>query len=426
MKKYIFGLLLAAACISCDPITPGNDGLGGAITADQLQITAKALEVDGVKSNKIILENHSPILSSWNYGVGTSTLAYDEVLVTSVGDITVTFTGRNGDGTTITKDIVVQVESIVFPVAGMDLFVGDGTKTWVFDAYTDNNHPYGIGGARGDKSPTWWGPEYGSFPEWDASMTFSLDGGAIFYKTLANGEVSKGSFSFNLTKKVGDWSQGILSLKGATIPNAVSVNQKNGDIFDFYIIVLDEFQLVLSTLAGNSIPDDPSGEANFWMFRPEGFAPASSDAELAALTGGSQKVWGWAEGDEVFGNGGTSDKKPGWWILPKQSDIDGVVAGEAAGATITFTSDFGLIKKRTDGAEVAGTFDLNMNKFIDGWSVGTLTTTDVTVLAGVSPNEGKIPVNTYNVISIDENKLVLGYRVADESEGWFWIFEPQK
>lgn len=270
-KSILYSLLLGAVMlVACDPVE-NRDILSGVVTADQLNVSATPVVVDGLRSNKIILENHSPVLSSWDYGVGTTSRAYDEVLLTSTGDVVIKFTGKNGDGSTVTKELTVNVEAIAFEVVGMDLFIGDGSKTWVFDAFTDNNHPYGIGGATGDKSPTWWGPEYGDFTEWDAKITFSLDGGAVFSKTLSNGTVQKGTFSFNMAKKVAGWSEGILTLKGATIPHAVSVNNGAGDAYEFYIITLAEDQLILSNVSGNGTPDAPSGEANFWMFRPEGW-----------------------------------------------------------------------------------------------------------------------------------------------------------
>ncbi|MDR1937641.1 MAG: hypothetical protein LBQ73_03965, partial [Tannerellaceae bacterium] len=336
-KSILYSIWMGAALLACTP-TENRDELSGSLAADQLQISATAEVVNGVRSNKIILENHSPVLSHWDYGMGTSSKAYDEVLVTSVGDVVVKFTGKTGDGGTVTKDLTVNVESIVFEVVGMDKFIGDGSKTWVLDAFTDNNHPYGIGGAGSDKSATWWGPEYGDFSEWDAKITFSLDGGAIFTKTLSDGTVQKGTFSFNLTKKIGNWSQGILSLKGATIPHAVSVNNGAGEAYDFYIITLEDDQLVLANMSGNGVPDDVSGgEANFWMFRPEGFTLADNSEQLAFLNGGSEKTWGWADG-VVFGNGGSTGTGPAWWTM----DANGVneqKPNEGAGATMTFAAD---------------------------------------------------------------------------------------
>ncbi|GHT35383.1 hypothetical protein AGMMS49574_24670 [Bacteroidia bacterium] len=272
--KNLFISIIALGCaslVACDPIE-NRDELSGAITADQLNITAVPEIRDGVNSNYIhVSSDGNPVLPSWDYGSGTLQATDGVVQVLLAGDNDIVFTGWNGNGTQITKKLTVHVDRTYDVPEEWGLFCGDGSKTWVFDATTDNNHPYGIGGSGGDRFPTWWGPEYGSFDEWDAKMTFALDGGAIFTKTLSNGTVQKGTFSFDLSKKVGTWSRGIVSFKGASIPNPVSVNNKAGNAYDFYIITLAPDQLVLSNMSGNGVPDNPSGEANFWMFRPEGY-----------------------------------------------------------------------------------------------------------------------------------------------------------
>jgi len=415
----------AALIFACSPIEE-RDEMTGHLTAEELQVTATPVVVNGVNSNKIILENHSPVLSSWNYGTGTTSKAYDEVLVTSTGDIVITFTGRNGDGTTITKDLHVNVESIVFEVTGMDLFIGDGSKTWVFDAFTDNNHPYGIGGV-GDKFASWWGPEYGDFSEWDAKITFALDGGAIFTKTLADGTEQKGTFSFDLSKTAaGGWSQGILSLKGATIPNAYSINNKAGEAYDFYIVTLADDQLILANVTGNGVPTDPSGEANFWMFRPEGFTLADNSEQIAILSGGSERTWGWGKGN-VWGNGGPGSKGPGWWMLDSDG-VDGQKPGEGTGASMVFTSDGKLTLNLNDGTSIAGTYKVNMGKTVEGWTIGLLTTEDVYVPCGFSPNAPDKPrVYEYHIVILDETQMVLAHVYPDNpDEAWYWIFTPSE
>ncbi|MDR3142932.1 MAG: hypothetical protein LBU37_14565 [Tannerellaceae bacterium] len=424
-KSILYSVLMGLALlVACDPVE-SRDEMTGAITAEQLNISVTPEVVDGVKSNKLILENRSPVLSFWNYGTGTSAKAYDEVLVTSVGDIEVIFTGRNGDGSTVSKTVTVNVESIIYEVTGMDKFIGSGSKTWVFDAFTDNNHPYGIGGV-GDKSATWWGPEYGEFDEWDASITFSLDGGAIFTKTLSDGTSQKGSFSFNLAKKVTNWSQGILSLKGATIPNAYSVNNKAGEAYDFYILELEDDLLVLANVTGNGVPDNPSGEANFWVFRPEGYTAFDDSEFIAALTGGSEKTWGWGTNKEALGNNAVYVGGPGWWVLPRDGSIDDQAPGEGTGATMVFTADGTLKTNRNNGTSAEGTFSIKAPKGgPEGWSKATLKTSDVAVLCGIAFNEGNGPVNEYQILSIDDSKITLANMQQDESAGWYWVFTAE-
>ncbi|MDR0431397.1 MAG: hypothetical protein LBH58_13105 [Tannerellaceae bacterium] len=439
-KSIIYSILMGLLLfVSCDPIE-NRDKMTGAITAEQLDVTATPLVVDGIRSNKIILENHSPILSQWDYGMGTTNKAYDEVLVSAVGDMVIKFSGRNGDGTTITKDLLVNVESIVFEVVGMDKFIGDGSKTWVWDEWTNERgfdgpgvYPYGIGGSVADKSPAWWGLKYGTFDENDATMTFALDGGAIFTKTLGDGTQQKGTFSFNMSKKIADWSQGILTLKGATIPYPKSMNNGGGDAYEFYILVLEDDQLVLSTVTGNEIRDDVgpwSHEVNIWMFRPEGYTSFDGSAQTELLTGGTEKTWTWTGGD-AWGNNAVDASGPGWWIV-RTADVDGQAPGDGQGATMVFSSDGKMVKNKNTGESIEGSFSIGA-PVSEKWTIGTLKTKDVTVLCGVAGNfadegyeDGKMPVYQYGIIELSETKMVLGFNNPNGSEGWYWIFGAQE
>jgi len=457
MKK-IFNLFVVIAAViafgSCDPLVKTGDP-GGAITADQLDVTVTPVMVDGVRSNKLVLNNNSPVLSSWNYGMGMSQSAHDSVLVTSVGDMVVTFTGMNPDGSIVTKDIPVTVDAIVFKVVGMDLLIGDGSKTWVWDQYTNEQsfsgdavYPYGIGGiwgGNGDKAPVWWGLTFGdpSFTESDATMTFALDGGAIFTKNLADGTKQKGTFSFNLTKKFGnDWSQGILSLKGATIPHPYSMNNGGPDAYNFYILELEADNLVLATFSGNIITDDPKkeGEVNIWMFRPEGWTAVPNTEQMAAITGGSERTWTWdAQADAVWGNGSyLGNTAPGWWTVPiGDANLENQVPGEGKGATMTFSMTGAMTKNRTDGTTQSGTFSIDMTKptYTDEektnmWAMGKLKTKDITILIGVNVNDGKKPVYSYDILSLNDEEMVLAFP-EDASGGagstaWFYMFRAVK
>ena len=105
-KSIICSLLFAAVLVACDPIED-RQPMGNAITAEQLNITATPVVVNGKNSNKIVLENHSPVLSLWDYGLGTTNRAYDEILLVLTGENKITFTGLNPDGTRITKELTV-------------------------------------------------------------------------------------------------------------------------------------------------------------------------------------------------------------------------------------------------------------------------------------------------------------------------------
>jgi len=81
MKKTLIYSLVAAAMmmVACDP-AEDRAVLSGAITADDLQISATPVKVDGKNSNSIALNSDGVgCLSSWNYGNGTIASTKDTV-----------------------------------------------------------------------------------------------------------------------------------------------------------------------------------------------------------------------------------------------------------------------------------------------------------------------------------------------------------
>src|SRR5690606_30419488 len=66
---YIMILLSTLALVSCEAVEDRLD-IGGFISAEQLDITATPVIVDGKATNKVILNNSSPVLSSWDFGTG--------------------------------------------------------------------------------------------------------------------------------------------------------------------------------------------------------------------------------------------------------------------------------------------------------------------------------------------------------------------
>ena len=53
---------------------------------------------------------------------------------------------------------------------------------------------------------------------------------------------------------------------------------------------------------------------------------------------------------------------------------------------------------------------MNRKKVTSGdvtWAIGQFRTVGVTILCGVSPDEGKIPVNTLDILELTEDRLVM-------------------
>ncbi len=135
-----------------------------------------------------------------------------------------------------------------------------------------------------------------------------------------------------------------------------------------------------------------------------------------------------------WGNGGyKGNSAPGWWVV-SINDINGQAPGEGAGASMTFSLiGAKLIKNYNDGTTAEGSFTFDMSKitYDDGgavWAKGKLNTKNVTVLCGISPNESRIPVYSYDILKLTESNLVLSYPepgVGSWGTAWFWVFKKK-
>ena len=114
-------------------------------------------------------------------------------------------------------------------------------------------------------------------------------------------------------------------------------------------------------------------------------------------------------------------------------EIDGQAAGEGIGASMIFSTTGASLTKKYSNATAAkkGKFAFDMSqKTLDGksavWANGVLTTNGVTVLCGIAINEAKANIYSYDILALDNNKMVLSYRKAGTGNGgeaWFWIFK---
>lgn len=273
-KLMIYILLFTVALVSCDPIE-NRESMGGAITAEQLNVTATPVVVDGKKSNKIILENHSPVLSLWDYGLGTTNKAYDEVLLVLTGENKITFTGLNPDGSKITKELTVNVDALSFEVPKeWALLCGDGSKEWVWDdtqVVGDNGGPivWGNGAYKSSTAPAWWKLELndidGQAPKEGvgASLTFTTSG-AKLVKNKSDGTTEAGSFSFDMSKQIQNDNKEVWAIGKFYTKNVTVLCGSVGDdkVFEYDILYLDKDKLVLCY----QVPNEPT-TGYFWMFK---------------------------------------------------------------------------------------------------------------------------------------------------------------
>ncbi len=268
MKKIIYTLFICLLVFSaCDPIEDSED-MGGALTADELDITATPIQVNGLNTNKIIVENNSAVLSKWYYGTGTSTKAYDTIKMVVSGTQTITFTGRNADGSEITKEIEVTIDNLYYEVdPEWSYLCGTGTKKWTWKS---DDKCFGNGSYLSDMTPSWWtltdddmdGQASGEGT--GASMVFSIDG-ATLTKNYTDGTSVSGTFSFDMTDITYDsngdvWSKGSLSTTGVTVLCGKSLNEDGIDVNDYFILSMDDNNMVLAY----NTPD--TSEAWYWLF----------------------------------------------------------------------------------------------------------------------------------------------------------------
>lgn len=269
--EYIIIFISPLMLINCESIED-RLSIGGFINSEQLDVTATPLIVDGKATNKIILNNASPVLSSWDFGTGRTQKKTDTVLMVVAGENEIIFTGRNPDGSEVSKTLKVNVEDMRFPVPPEWGFLTDGSeKEWEWD---DRGPVWGNGGYLTDVAPAWWTLPIDDIDEQSpkegigAKMIFFLRG-AKFTKVKSDGTTETGTFSFDMNDKAIDndgvvWGEGKLTLKGTTVLNGISPNENNAKVHEYDILVLDDKHLVLSYPE----PDETEGgTAWFWMFK---------------------------------------------------------------------------------------------------------------------------------------------------------------
>ena len=234
---------------------------------------ATVIQVDGKNTNKVALDNRSPVLSNWDFGTGTSQRKADTVLLVTTGENEIIFTGLNADGSKITKTLTVNVDDLTFPVPlEWGYLTGGSERTWVWD----DSQPavWGNGGYMGSVKPEWWALPVADIDgqatgEGDgAKMVFSLRGASLT-KVTSDGLSQTGSFTFDMTKIItlddgSVWAKGKLTTKGVTVLCGKSPNEDNAPVYEYDILLLDDGRMVLSYPEPGA---GPWGTAWFWMFR---------------------------------------------------------------------------------------------------------------------------------------------------------------
>lgn len=167
------------------------------------------------------------------------------------------------------------------------------------------------------------------------------------------------------------------------------------------------------------------------------------DPTYKLLAGSGEKTWVWASGnkfqggDVIYGRCGASDYTGTWQTInttqalsfsnwdgdgPESIDINGTMTFDLNGAANFTKTEFGVTTK---GAFV---FDFSTHK--SAKAIGQITFGGTTILHGVSDGDHMKVVNTFDIISLTDDEMVLLYPTdrkpnSDWGEAAFWIFKRQ-
>jgi hypothetical protein len=392
MKKIIFALSAFAMMLaSCDPsVDDISSGFNDNVTAENLQATATPVVVNGKNSNRIVVENRSPIIGHWSAdqligGAVTSAKQYDTIYVSKTGSNIVEIECQNLNGS-FKKQFTVNVDEITYI-------------------------PDNIQGRLGDVK------ELGNtFDPSKVTVTQDVDAeglkGNVWKVNNANGVLS-------------DWR--VVDTDG----NVVATSDHNTDNL-LVVANSGDYEIFLDyTKADGSKASYSCGKYTIETY--------TNKPEIIEYLSGETGVttWQWFQGNgSVWGNGSFGSGTASSWWSNGLDAIDGQGGSKAGGlarngAGATFTLDFNT-NMATSGDGTTCAFKVLPLKHHDAsWDKGVLhfeaTGTNFVVPMGVSVNEGDKPYQDFYIIKSDDGRLNLcASEYASNGTGWFFQFELKK
>ncbi len=146
--------------------------------------------------------------------------------------------------------------------------------------------------------------------------------------------------------------------------------------------------------------------------------------------GSGSRTWVWAVDNNytgshrIWGNGSnSSDVYPAWWGRTATDAADDNID---INGTMEFKLDDGLMFSKTEfGVTSTGTFNFNMNKHTTTMGIGQVSFGGgTTILHGISQNDAKAVVNTFDIIKLTNDEMILSYPTQSNNyESWFWVFK---
>ena len=388
MKKIFFALsMLTLLYTSCDPSTDsGSTGFSENVTAESVEAKVTPVQVNGKNSNRIIIENHSPITSQWSAdqlaeGAVTSSKAYDTIYVTKLGANTVTMHCKNV-AVDFTKDFTVNVDEITYLSAELQKRLC-------------------VTGSEGNYTST-----VGEFAGQPVQFGTAFDAGKV--KVIQ--EVKEGT------------------------NEAAGTATLNGD--QLMVVEEGKFNVTLTYTKA----DGTQETYNAGSFDVESLTTKPELLEYLAggEDGDGTTTWEWNEAaGAVWGNGPFgSGNKPQWWAVNYGADIDGQGSSKVGGVARNgsgawFTID--INNKQAIGSDgVKLPISVSVLEHKDPtWDKGTIsfptaTNDNFVIPMGVNVNGGNAVFQKYYVLVASDDKLVLtAAELPENGNAWFYVFKKK-
>ena len=413
MKKIFFALsMLALLYTSCDPSSDsGSTGFQENVTAESVAAKVAPVEINGKKTNLIVVENNSPINQQWTASQITedptvSAKAYDTIYVTQLGENEIKMQCKNAN-VDFTKSFKVNVEDMYYLTSTLQKRLCINS-----DKSTLGNYVSAIKGIEGQKV------QFGC--DFDPSKV------EVVQEKDKDGKLGNKFTVVNKNTVLSDWK-----ISNPKIGDATS--NLNSD----ELLVGDpgEYELTLTYTKA----DGTKAVGYKETFKVETLSTVPTLFTYLAGEDGTGTTWEWnPTAGNVWGNGNiNSDTKPTWWGV-SYDDIDGQGKEKPGtekrnGKSAYFKIDWKAKKAiNSDGTEL--TFKVNPLEHnpnaAAGWDVGTITFDGASgdnfvIPMGVDVNSEnkKTPFQKFYVLRADGKRLVLAAEeIAKNSCGWFYMF----
>lgn len=396
MKKIFFAIsALAMMLVSCDPSTDDiSSGFNNQVTAETVQATVTPVVVNGKNTNRIVVENHSPITCQWkaNQILGDQTSSakeYDTIYVSKTGANVIQMVCHNLNGD-FTKEFTVNVDEITYIPDNVQKRLGDVKQ------FGNTFDP--------------------------AKVTIKQDEdengrkGNVWRVSNANGVLTK-------------WR---------VVDIATKEEKANSDLnADGLLVISDtgDYEIYCDYMKA----DGTTGSYDCGKFTIECWTNKPEIIEyLSGETGVTE--WQWFQGNAaVWGNGPwASGNGPAWWTnnLDVMDDQGAGHPGGTArnGINATFTLDFNTYTAtNSDGTSCA--FKVLPLKHghdsEDGWDLGCIhfeaSGSTYVVPMAVNVNGGDEPFQDMYIVKAEDDRLNLtSEEQAINGCAWFYLFERKK